>query len=256
MAIHPANPQILYLTRLIGASGTVVRGTFGAGGAAWVALTKLPTVASTPSGTSYIHAHQAPTNLYLFASDQVSSQMTIGDSPAAWTQFDDPHFIHLDPHAVSMTPNFRHHTEGGRGRIWQVNDGGVYFSTDGAKTWKLGRGFSTLSPINVAVSPLNGQPSAIVLGTGDNGGFFTGDGGKNWISADYQQGDNDAAFCDPKQPALMYVFAPGRGANPTPQIFLYTAPAGKRVDAGNGTTQRTAVTGPLNVGLPAPRQFG
>ncbi len=259
MAIHPSDPQVVFLIDLVNDKGTVWRGTPGTPGV-WTSLPNLPSNVpdTTPSGTRYIHVHQSPTHIYLFASDQSSTQMSIGDSPVVWRQFDDPRFMHLDPHAIWMTPDFRHHSEGGRGRIWQINDGGVYFSTDGAKTWQRARGFNTLGCVNVAVSPVNAKPAAICLQTGDNGAFFSSDGGRNWTSADYQQGDNDTAFVDPKQPRLMYVFAPrGSGVSAGVRLVVYKAPPGKAVDAGSGTGQRRQIFSPSipNPSLPEPRQF-
>jgi len=260
LAIHPSNPQVVYLTTsdATGSKGLVWRGTPGTPGA-WNPLPSPPSSLpdTTPSGTNYIHALQPASKLYLIASDRSSTQITFGDSPVNWRRFDDPAFIHLDPHALWMTPDFRHHTEGARGRIWQLSDGGVYFSVDGAKTWKRAKGFNTLGCVNVAVAPKMGTPgTAICLGTGDNGGFSSTDGGFNWITADYQQGDNDAAFVDPTQPRLMYVFAP-RGASAVSRLIQYKAPLGKSVDAGSGTSQRREITSPAipNPALPEPRQF-
>jgi hypothetical protein len=215
---------------------------------------------------SNVYAHvTAEGHLYLFASDMSETNVSIGEpaSPNDWIRIDGPdprhtasQPLHLDPHALWVSPDFRLAANGGgRGRIWQVNDGGVYTSTDGGVTWKSGQGLSTLSPINVAVSAVKGRSPAISLHTGDNGGFFSSNGGQNWRTADYQQGDNDACFVDPRQPGLMYVFAPRSVAVSTPgggwqaangQLMLYTAPPGSPMDAGAGTTQRTPTPGPTN----------
>src|SRR5262249_23324059 len=97
------------------------------------------------------------------------------------------------------------------------------------------------SLINVAVNPSSGKPPAITIGTGDNGGYFSADGGQHWVTADYQQGDNDACYSDPRQPSLLYVFAPRGGAN---LLRLYTGSGGNPPNAGFGTTQVRAVPGP------------
>ena len=79
------------------------------------------------------------------------------------------------------------------------------------------------------------------MGTGDNGGFFSSDGGKTWITADYQQGDNDAQFSDPLQPSLLYVFAPRGGAT---LLMVYTASGGNAPNAGDGTPDVHRILGP------------
>ena len=118
--------------------------------------------------------------------------------------------------------------------VAQVNDGGVQISTDGTASWTRTNGYTTFSLINVAVNPVGGTPPAITFGTGDNGGFFSADGGENWISAEYQQGDNDASFSDPRQPSLLFVFAPRKKSL---DVVLYTGAGGKAPNAGFGTSQ-------------------
>ena len=278
IALHPSNPLIVYAIKVDGAAriGTVFRGDYTSAGAGtpavWTQLSALPDFpnpnpppparlahpfGTTPSGTIYICTHLTRENhLYLFISDTSSAFVSIGDSPATWNRIDGGP-IHIDPHAVWVSSDFRLATDGGgRGKIWQVNDGGVYQSTDGGNKWDNGRGLSTLSPINVAVAAVKSRLAAISLHNGDNGGFFTSDGGKNWITADYQQGDNDACFVDPAQPSLMYVFAPrgdagGSGVSgphgftvANCQLLVYVATGTDPMNAGDGTNQRRQIPGP------------
>ncbi len=246
LAVHPATPTLIYTTLLSGNQSTVSKGDYSSGTGVWQSLTPTPVpTGTTPSGTDYIATLVADGKLYLFVSDRSHAYVSVGDSPANWVQIDNN--MHLDPHAVCFTSDFRLSTAGGaRGRIWQVNDGGPYLSADGGATWKGGKGVSTLSLINVAVNPVNGRQPALCFGTGDNGGFFSSNGGRNWVSADYQQGDNDACFSDPKQPSLLYVFAPRGGQNS--QLMLYIGSGANPPDGGNGTTQQHPVPGPKPIG--------
>ena len=174
-------------------------------------------------------------SLYLFVSDRSAFYVSNGDAPASWIRLDTVDIaatgpaiglMHFDPHAMFVSKDFRLASDGGgRGTIAQVNDGGVQLSTDGTASWIRTNGLTTFSLINVAVNPLSGKPPAITFGTGDNGGFFSADGGAHWVSAKYQQSDNDACFSDPRQPSLLFVFAPrGGGGN---QLVIYTGAAGK-----------------------------
>jgi hypothetical protein len=263
LAIHPSDPTILYATSLVFNAvvnknlGTIWRGTASAAGGTWSVIATLPEGPSptTDSGTVYLAAQQAGPHFYLVVSDRSAAYLTIGDSPVSLDRLDGD--VHMDPHAIWLSPDFRWHkdTGGGRGRMWMVNDGGVYVSTDGGANSKIGRGFSALSPINVAVSALSGRLPAIRLDTGDNGAFFSSDGGRNWRSADYQQGDNDAAFVNPRQPAYLYVFAPrSSGVNQNVKMVLYIALG--PLDNRRGTPQRHEIIGPPSTDLPLPRQVG
>jgi hypothetical protein len=91
--------------------------------------------------------------------------------------------------------------------------------------------------INAAVMPTQGTEPAICCGTGDNGGFYSPDGGFDYVPGDYQQGDNDACFSDPVQPSMLFVFAPRSGNHGT--VVVYTAPANAAADGGQGTSQGT-----------------
>lgn len=269
LSIHPANSKLVYVIGEDGGgNGNVARGDYSGGGtpAAWTSLPGLTRPANTTaSGTRYVCAHVTQEgNLYLFASDQSGASISIGDNPANWRRMDGPdaanttrQSLHIDPHAIWLTPDFRLAEDGGaRGKIWQVNDGGVDLSTDGGVTWKKGQGFTAQSSVNVSVSAVKGQSPRISLHTGDNGAFFSSDGGRNWVTADYQQGDNDATFVDPRQPSLLYVFAPrgdDNGGFPAPhggvflangQLIVYKATGSDPINAGVGTSQRTVIPGP------------
>jgi hypothetical protein len=244
IAIHPTNPNILYGIIVTGANnvGTVWRGDFSGTTPAWTQLAALPAHPKDTSGTEYIVTHvTAEGHLYLFVSDRFAFYVSNGDAPASWTRLDA--VVHLDPHSVFVSKDFRLASDGGgRGLIAQVDDGGVQLSTDGTASWISTNGLTTFSLVNVAVNPLSGKPPAITFGCGDNGGFFSADGGAHWVSAKYQQGDNDACFSDPRQPSLLFVFAPrGGGGN---QLVIYTGAAGNAPNAGDGTTEEHLIPGP------------
>jgi hypothetical protein len=268
LAIHPTNPNVVYVIQVTshnaGAVGTVFRGDFSAVAPVWTPLTALPDNFTYPDGS--VHKHPYPTTdsgtehvtafatkeggIYIFVSDRSALWVGKGESPASWTRLDDVDLSatgaaiglkHIDPHSVYLSQDFRLNSDGGRGLIAQVNDGGVQISTDGTNTWTRTNGLTTFSPINVAVNPVPGKAPAITMGTGDNGGFFSADGGKTWITADYQQGDNDAQYSDPLQPSLLYVFAPRGGAA---QLVVYSGTGNNPPSAGNGTTQKHRIPGP------------
>jgi hypothetical protein len=266
IAIHPTNPNILYdIAMGAGSVATVSKGDFSGATPAWTSLSVLPAhpPSTTPSGTEYVVAHVTTEgHLYLFVSDRSALYVTNGDAPASWTRLDAVNFaatgaaiglMHIDPHAVFVSKDFRLTADGGgRGLIAQVNDGGVQRSTDGTGSWIRTSGLTTFSLIDVAVNPLSGKPPTITFGTGDNGGFFSADGGAHWVTAHYQQGDNDACFSDPRQPSLLFVFSP-REPNGK-QLVLYTGTGGNTPNAGDGTTQAQFIPGPLPHSGPGDRR--
>lgn len=70
----------------------------------------------------------------------------------------------------------------------------------------MGSCLSTLAPLNVSAAFAKGQ-TALCIGTGDNDGFYSVDGGENWKTQEYFQGDNDCCFVDPLLPSRLLVFA-------------------------------------------------
>jgi photosystem II stability/assembly factor-like uncharacterized protein len=242
LAIHPGAPTVIYLN----SNGNLFRGNFsGAGAAVWTQLPPVPVgfPSTTASGTDYIVAHVTPEGqLLLFASDRRSAHVAVGEpaSTSDWRRIDgNP--VHVDPHGLALTPNFRLLPAGPSGRIYMVNDGGVVFSVDGAASWQKGRGLSTLGLVNAAVLPRAGAQPSICIGTGDNNGFFTADGGTRWKTQEYLGGDNDACFADPLQPNRLIVFAPRTGLQ---GIFLYRKPPGGVPDGAVGTSDKIEIPGP------------
>jgi photosystem II stability/assembly factor-like uncharacterized protein len=251
LAINPINSNIIYLNM----NGNIWRGDFTsvltAGRASWRQLPSTPTgyEGTTASGTDYIATHVTTNDglLYLFASDRRTTHISIGEPTAqtSWKRIDQPN-VHLDPHGMDVSFDFRYFGSGpggspGFGRTAMVCDGGIYFSTDGTKTWQHGKGLTTLGLVNATVMPHPGGQPAICIGMGDNSGFSTRDGGATWKTQDYVGGDNDACFSDPFQPNKLYVFAPRSGGK---GVYLYTAPIGQTPDGSYGTSQRKSIPGP------------
>lgn len=90
-----------------------------------------------------------------------------------------------DPHLIELCPGQPDH-------VWQQNHSGVFYSSDGAATWKKvsdpDRGVHFGFP--VAVDPADGRTAWLVPGKADNqrmaidGGLFvarTDDGGQSWV---------------------------------------------------------------------------
>lgn len=245
LSIHPSNPRVIYLM----SERVPWRAAFPAtaGAAVWSQLPLLPTNFGgvTASGTDYIVAHITPSGLlHLFASDRQTSHLAFGEpvDSTGWTRIDGNN-VHLDPHGIALTRDFQ--TPGidlpPRGRVFVVNDGGLNWSTDGARTWVQGRDLTSLGLVNAAVCSRPGKAPAICIGMGDNSGFFSGDGGVTWKTQDYIGGDNDCCFADPRQPSALIVFAP---RDEPDKIYQYVAPAGEAPDGAAGTNQRKRIPGP------------
>jgi photosystem II stability/assembly factor-like uncharacterized protein len=242
--VHPDEADVVFVSRN---AGELLRATFPATGpAAWTQLSAPPIGApgTTASGTDYVLAHRPPGGpLHLVYSDRRTVHVCQGEPTAAgsWTRIDGGD-VHVDPHGVAVTPDFRWQGTGTPGgRIVMVNDGGAAASSNGASSWEFASGLSTLGLVNVAVQPRRDQPPAITIQMGDNNGFFSADGGATWRTQDYRGGDNDCSFADPVQPNRLIVFAPRDGKR---SVFLYTASPGQVPDASSGTSARRRIVGP------------
>ena len=244
LSVHPDDPNIVYVSRN---AGEFLRATFpGSGPATWTTLPAPPVGApgTTASGTDYIVTHVPPGGpLHLLYSDRRTVHVCLGEPTAtgSWTRIDAGD-VHVDPHGIAMTPDFRSSGAGSPGgRIVMVNDGGAVTSANGAASWTFASGLSTLGLVNVAFQPRRGQPPAITIQMGDNNGFFSADGGATWRTQDYRGGDNDCSFADPVQPHRLIVFAPRDGKR---SVFLYKASPGQVPDASTGTSSRQRIPGP------------
>jgi hypothetical protein len=272
LAIHPRDPRVIYLKTqpwnpVLGAEEDLFwRGeypliTSGAPGT-WRQLPapRKDYDGTTASGGGFIVAHvTSEGRLYLFASDRRTVHFAASEptSQSDWTRVEDGH-CHMDPHGLALTPDFHRRLPSGPeppryGRILLVNDGGANYSTDGARTWRNGRGLSTLSLVNVAINPVAGKPPAICMGMGDNSGFSSPDGGQHWETQDYVAGDNDCCVADPREPSRLFVFAPRHGDG---SVFVYSGSGGNPPDASHGTSQRKTIPCPPRLPEVDAKKFG
>lgn len=252
LAINPLDPDYVYLS----VNGKLWRGDFNLILVTLVAnWTPLPSPPenypkTAHNGADYIVVNRTLTDrkLFFIFSNRATTHICIGEPGPqnAWKRIDQPN-VHIDPHAVTFTPDFRYRSLGGApgyGRIILVSDGGAYFSTDGGITWKQGKGLSTLEAINIAILPRLENRSGISFGGAHNSGFFSGDGGKKWKTLDYVGGDNDVIFSDPFQPSKLYVFAP----RPDNRLYYYSVAVDEIPDGADGTGDRDEVPSPAGGG--------
>jgi hypothetical protein len=203
---------------------------------------------TSASGATFVVVHtDQKGKLNLIVSDARSVQYCVGEptTTADWKRVDGDN-IHGDPHSIDITSDFcfpNQSSGNSFGKIVIVNDGGAYYSTNGASNWHQGDKLSTLGIVNAVAMPDSKGSPAICMGMGDNNGFFSNDGGKTWVTQDYEGGDNDACFTDPLQSNFLYVFAPR--SQPTPhEIYLYAASVGQQVNGSWGTGQRKDILSP------------
>ena len=211
--------------------------------------------------------------LFLADSDTVSVAQVSGGRPltfSSWHRLDgqDPSqsqsqgntpFIHPDPHAVAISPDFHialkpaaalspynqntvlDTAKPRSGSIYIANDGGAFYSSDGAVTWQLGDRIGGLAVYNLAGVAIAGHAPALYFGVSDNDNFYTLDGGATWRGGESLDGDADTWFADPLQPSRVVhvernsnlVFygstsgLPDAGANPTVVPVPTLAPMSK-----------------------------
>jgi photosystem II stability/assembly factor-like uncharacterized protein len=246
--VVPRHPARLYVAGTDRSLWAVDYADFAATGqGAWTALPVPP--GGRSSGRFYVIAQPLPFERHLLFysdSDKVWVCSAPPQAPESWQPIDPNHLVHVDPHCLAVSPDYvaRVDPDGiahGGGTLWVSNDGGVYRSEDSGATWTLGVCLSVLAPLNVTAAAARGQ-TALCIGTGDNIGFYSTDGGQHWKSQDYIGGDNDCCFLDQRQPSRLLVFAPRDG--PTIPLRLYVDPGGGVPDAAIGTSQVLKIFGP------------
>lgn len=230
---------------------------------------------STPSGRAYLRVHPKRSGGYLlFFADRSHLHVSDGrpvaggwhrldglDISTAWEvsqklggkEFWNKLVMHVDPHDILPSPDLDitlrkpssvvpakyaknrllHEHRGGR--LWAANDGGVYFSDDGSRNWKLPRrGPKTLFAVNVAgLAKKNSSGPALYVGTGDNDDFFTIDGGKKWRTQYGYCGDCGHWYADAgSSTQVLETGAQGRRGE---RFFVYTGSGGAFPDLSKST---------------------
>ncbi len=217
---------------------------------------------TTPSGRTYLKVHANRTGYLLFFADRTHLHVCEGRPTAnGWHRLDgidisqtwekaqanggsgfwNQTIMHMDPHAILLSPDLNftlrapspaipakysknkvlHEYRGGR--VWVANDGGVYLSEDGTKSWKLPySGPKTLYAVNLAGVAVKGQGPGLYMGVADNDDFFTLNGGKKWLTQQGRCADCGHWFADPAQPyRLVEMGAKNRRGE---SFFYHTSP--------------------------------
>jgi hypothetical protein len=214
--------------------------------AAWTQLPGPPVYwgITTPSGNTYVNVKPVGNNYLLFFADRSHVHVSTGlPVKAGWHRIEgldasqtappnppNPYcnklFVHVDPHALVMTPNFSMTLQpppaaapkpfklnkvagpNTTGDLWMANDGGVFHSSGALTNWRPASNLSTLATVNLAGLAVPGYSPALYFGTGDNDDFYSSDGGGSWRNPQYDCGDCDAWFADPAQVRQVMEFMP------------------------------------------------
>jgi hypothetical protein len=219
----------------------------------------LPNLGGQFSGNVFLKATQPGHGNVIFYSPQRAKTFAGPLDPqdaTDWRTLDQSNVVHQDLHGVFLSTAFQATFEDGEykasGMVWMTSDGGVHWSDDGGQHFHAAENVNSLSCVNIAGVSIDGKGPAMSMGTGDNDGFYTMDGGQNWHSQDYGGGDDDCSFSDPFRPHSMLVFTPrwnefvnNNGSRRTGEtVALYEAPVGELPDSPTHPTNRHMVPGP------------
>ena len=176
--------------------------------------------------------------------------------PSDWHRLDRGH---ADLHGFLLSPNFQGalnngNYQQGSGWVWMLSDGGIYRSSNRGQSFSPADIGQTLASLSVAGVAIAGKGVALSLNQGDNDGFYSMNGGKNWSYQQYGGGDNDYAFADPLRPHAIMIFTPrwDTAGNNDPNLHgcqkltvsVYQTQPGHLPDASATAQDRKAVTGP------------
>jgi photosystem II stability/assembly factor-like uncharacterized protein len=230
MVVPQSQPGTTYV---VAHDGTLWFQDFASPAPSWIQLST-PNLAGGEgdSGNRFLAVSGSRANPLLFYC--ATSRLYVAPAPPTssddWQRLDDDHNVHLDLHGVLLSPDFDAvFSSGGyqatAGMLWLLSDGGLHWSTDGGRNFVASSGLSTLATTNIAGLSIAGK-TALCLNCGDNGGFYSVDGGQTWKTLTYEGGDNDCAFADPLQPDRMLVFAPRSGDNGGVLVYVGNLPDG------------------------------
>ncbi len=211
-----------------------------------------PVFRDSNSGNVYVKVHDLGFgNFQLFFADHnhvfVCNNYPV--SASSWNNlnannaFDwdtDPHErwrVHEDPHAIAFSSDFEigltpvnkpfpfdqnAKVSFARGKLWVANDGSIYRSDDGGKTWTVGNALANLSPMNIVATAKAGQNPTLYSGTGDNDDFVSTDGGTSWKNAFGECGDCDMWYADPSDQTQVLAIK-----DRATSLWIYKDPNGK-----------------------------
>ena len=187
LAVAASDPRVVYVAVGTSKDTQVLQGIFRSSnrGDAWSAVGPLAPGTSVPMG------HQIHHNLTLAVHPRDPDVLMLGEvhlwrSADGGRTFDNVgnHVppIHVDQMALAFAPSDEGAVSGGgspgrpgdRGILWASNDGGVYLSRDGGRSFQhRNRGLQTTMFYHLTHHPV--VPAVILGGTQDNGGLrFTG----------------------------------------------------------------------------------
>lgn len=132
--------------------------------------------------------------------------------------------IHMDPHAIAVTPGFRitltpppasvpepyrvtrERSGCATGQTLVLGtDGGTYSTSDCGASWLRAENLRTLDTHELAIIPRPGSMPALYFGMPDNDSLYSLDGGARWRVGDIC-GDCTGYWVDPAVPDLIFLF--------------------------------------------------
>jgi hypothetical protein len=222
LALNPWNNRILYVSTY-GANNDSRIWRIDLTRTAPFPATPLPRPSDPSSGSGVVYvltkAHQSPSTPGFLIFFATTNRLFVSDGepsgPGSWLVMDQtlPFQLHVDTHALALSKLFDMQLSGGAnpatrsacsgGTIWAANDGGVYKSGDCGQTWTRAEGgkliagtggLSILYPLLIGVAASPGKAPVLAIGTGDNGDFYSLDGGESWAEPN-QSRESDCSDC-------------------------------------------------------------
>ena len=248
LVVAPSDPSVVYVAVGISTDVQVLQGLFRSAnrGGAWARIGPIGGGTSTRMGTQIHH------NLTLAVHPRDPDVVMLGEvhlwrSADGGQSFDDvgnslpP--IHVDQMSLAFDPAAGAGVTdrpGQQGILWASNDGGVFLSTDGGRTFHhRNRGLQTAMVYQLAHHPV--VPAVMLAGTQDNGALrATGDAG--W---------RETAGGDVTTVAIDQVLhpEPGSPADPPPDLARYR----KWYSASFATLEHSLYAGELDGSPLVPR---
>jgi photosystem II stability/assembly factor-like uncharacterized protein len=132
------------------------------GGQTWQPVANMPDGAKQTNYNVALAVHPTIPSTVIFGETKLWRSITAGN---VWEVISQPNGdspgIHSDQHGVVFNPT-------NPSKVWAINDGGVWFSTDGGTSWQhRNRGLATMQHYSLAQDP--DYPSLMLTGTQDNG---------------------------------------------------------------------------------------